>query len=388
MKLGDLTYVKEDLETTSDTSINIAAQEAVEGQVELEQDVNKIGEISDGIESGEQAIEQLTDIKEHAEAGETMSPVEQTLIQTSMESIMGSLGMSIPVSTTESLNSRRSANIVPSLEGVISDVVQNIIKAFKTAVETVIDFIKNLFRNSWLMLRYIKKVKEAVKEASGKRPSDATMSGRAASQFSVEGIADERSIMAIGATALTLIDNATTCALKIKDLNFSFGEEGTDQSETREMVFGKLNRTKKGYLGYMLNGRSFIPVPDAVRGLDYMTVQNGGQADVITIASQGDLLNYIDTAEEIINRLKKFDSTRSVIANAASRIIQNLTQEATMYGGIVSKNSREMSSNIGYIRGWRQVLNRFIGRYPLEAYKTAKALADYCKQCLTHYTSA
>lgn len=381
-----------DFHSDESSIVETAPAEAVDAESELESNVSEIDNISTGIIEAEGAIERISEIQgqvqENIDAGHSsLSPVEEVSIQASMESIMTSLGLPYSRATLESVAyGQRAAHCVATLESENRSMMERIANGFKILVDQIITFIQNLFRNSWALLKYADYVQKRVDKIRGVQPSKQEMTSSSAKALSVNGKADQSSISSLAKTAANLMGASTIAAEEVEKLNFEFsGDSGKDQHYAKIISHVTLDKAGNGLYGHLTGGRSFNIKESVDAGLEITAVNNGAIATVIPVASEKEMRSLLDNARSIIKSIKDFDSKRSVLKNAASRISQYVAQDLTNSAGLVSKSARNRSRSLGYIRFKRGLLNKVIGRYPLEAFKIAKAFIDYARHSLAHY---
>lgn len=381
-----------DFHSDESSIVETAPAEAVDAESELESNVSEIDNISTGITEAEGAVERISEIQgqvqENIDAGHSsLSPVEEVSIQASMESIMTSLGLPYSRATLESVAyGQRAAHCVATLESENRSMMERIANGFKILVDQIITFIQNLFRNSWALLKYADYVQKRVDKIRGVQPSQQEMTSSSAKALSVDGKADRSSISLLVQTARDLMEAASAASHEVEKLNFKFDEgSGKDQHYAKMISYITLDRVGNGLHGHLTGGRSFDIKTPFCSELSITAVKNGETAKTIPVASEKEMKSLLSIARDIIKNIKEFDSKRSVLKNAASRISQYLVQDVTNTVGLVSKKSRDLSLNLGYIRFKRGLLNKVIGRYPLEAFKIAKAFIDYARHSLAYY---
>lgn len=372
----------------------LAAEEVNDGiseasMAEVEND-NIDTAIGDGI-SGVESIDEMKDtVQEIVDSGDgSVSPMVEETVSETLESIMTSLGITHTVSSMESVAlNNRGKGLIATLEDSKTGIINTLKKAFKAAMEALMNFIANLLRNNWALEKYLKFVRGKAMKVTG-TPSKQMMS-ESASALSFNGRADMGSIEEMYKTAGVELELSNDAIEVVNKLNFKFGE--VDEPDVNQFMakFGKLPAGYKGGLGALTGGRSYSKTSEVfiVSSPYGEMISNGDAAKEIAVASTKDMNAILGKAEDIIAGLKKFDSKRSAIKNITSRVLQYLAQDFSQTAGVVSDKAKEFSSELGKIRGIRGFMNKIIGKMPLEAFKTAKALIDYVRHSMKYYSGA
>ncbi len=403
---GSVEYQQEEpIETT------VSATDVTDGASELNASYEQIDDVDTGITSAENAvvaIGELTDaVSEKVENGGSLSEFDEAVIHTTHETIMRSLGMSNQLTTLESLTlGQKGPALVTTLENLATDIVSKVVQAFKKALEQLLIFVQDLLRNNYLLQRYWDKVNKQVQAVAGQTPSTDLMS-ESARALSTPIVADApgnttSSIDLMYATATGMMKASMVGLQEIDKLNFKFDKlESTSVNHLIELHRYGVPHTvgmvsKQGMLdlkntyGYLANGRSMVVEADflGMKNPVKEYVSNSLDAQKVLVGTPDVMKDVMQKASSIMKDIKAFDSKRSYIKNAISRIAQYLTQDTV--GGIpalLSKKARGYEQQLGQIRGMRRFVNGIIGRFPLECFKIAKAFIDYCKNSLKYYSA-
>lgn len=408
MKLGTINKTNESLNSdnddheyrgeftsaqSEDTAMDDSAVEAVNSITESDAEYKDIDDIDTGIGEAVDAVSQINDLAEvvNSQEGTSLSPLEEQAIQETMESIFRTIGIVYTTPTLESATGyKRRTELVATMESKFQTILNSLVTAIKQTAERVLAFLMNLLRNNFILLKYLKNTEAKVKAITQPRPSVSKMTD-SAKPMSANGVADYDCVELFRTTAERMLEMTDSAIDKIKDLNFKFGEQNRsiDSSISLERNLMPHKGMRNGY-GYLPGDRGFTDynVGDKIFGVSrvYKSVESGGklaqQADVLT---KDQMLSALRSAEGIINGIKRVDSKKSIIKNFISRVSQFVTELGAGYAGIVSKAAREAEDNLRAIRGVRNYLNSIIGRFPLEAFKIAKALIDYARHSAKNY---
>lgn len=406
--IGQETPEQMEIHESTNTAVD-QTLDVIDATADMESKMHDIDQIDTGIDSAEVAVDRLADlqntINEKMEHTGSLTEFEQRAADITHESIMASLGMPVVQLTNESIKyNQRASHLVATLEEKGQGLMKSIVESIKRALESVLVFIQDLLRNNYLLQRYWNKVESQVRAAKGKTPSQDTMaeSARALTAgdyLSRDPAAVQFSINEMYATAMGLMKASDVGIDAINKLNFKF-----DELESRDLSFildfsrhgipgvksGEAAKSDRAY-GYLTGGRSVVRVEADLFGVSKAFdgfVKNGEVAVKIAVATPEQMQDIMGKAEAIMRAIKSFDSRRSYIKNALSRITQYLAQDVLFYPSMVSKGARDTRNNLNMIRGMRKVINDVIGRFPLESFKIAKAFIDYCKNSLKYYGSA
>lgn len=403
--------VQDELKTTE------VSNQVTDATIGLEENISDIESTETVIEKAEEGADKLTEVivtvKESSEDTGTLSPLEQSTVAVTHETIMASLGYSTSVFSMESFNvSRDAGKTIATLEASANSIFDKVLQAIKNAFENLLIFVQKLLSNNFLLQRYWEKINKQVSAVSGKGPNDKTMteSARALASPFLEARPNDiqSTITGMHKTAMGMLDVSMLGLKRIDEINFKFkGEVNKDVSEfmnlgdygiprldytiVRDTKNSQGHNIRGNLYGYLVNGRS-MNVVASISGIssavkEYVRVAT--EAKEIPVASVDILKDTMAKAAEIMKGVKEFDSKRSYIKNAISRIMQSLAQSQLVgVPSLVSSKAREIESDLGYIRGLRSVINSIIGRFPLECFKIAKAFIDYCANSLKHYDTA
>lgn len=398
-------HIEPEVQETSNTAVD-ATIDVIDGSSELEKNINDIDSVDTGITSAENAVEQIVELQntvsEKLQSTGSLTDFEQKAVQITYESIMSSLGISSAVLTNESIGySDRAKNLVATLEEKGQGLMASVMNALKAALDSVLVFIQDLIRNNYLLQRYWNKINEQVRKVKGQTPTKETMS-ESAKALSAGGYlakdpkAIDFSIDEMYATAVGMMKASDAGIDMINKLNFKF-----DKLEDRSLnavldlakvgipavKSGEAGKTNRGF-GYMTNGRTVVRVKENIFGVSKAfegIVSNGEMAERIAVATPEQMHAIMGKAETIMKLIKAFDSKRSYIKNAISRITQYLSEDLSFYPSLVNKDVKDFRQNMANIRGMRSVVNAVVSRFPLESFKIAKAFIDYCRNSLKHY---
>lgn len=381
-----------DHEYRGDFHSPVTPLDAVNAEAELEAEYKDISDVDTGIDTAidsVSALDELHDaVKEDLPEDGSLSKLEEVSIQASLESILTSVGLTYTVPTTESLTSiERTKQLVASLEDNSKGIFDRLIAAFKRTVDSVVAFLQNLFRNTWVLSKYMEWVRTKLDKVTAQVAEKKEMTESAKAVFA-SGESSYDSVVKMNATAESLIKMSLEAVDEINDINFKFSD--ADNRVNRDTIPDrKLARNHNGY-GYLANGRTFLPSEESMFRISRLferTVAVGTPGKTAEILSRKDMDSTLKMAADIITGIRKIDSKRSVIRNLTSRIVQGVAQIATGYAGAVSKSARDKNYTLRVIGGKRRVLNSAVGRFPLEAFKIAKAFIDYVRHSLKYYPS-
>lgn len=381
-----------DHEYRGDFQSPVTPLDAVNAEAELEAEYKDISDVDTGIDTAIDAVSALDElhdtVKEDVPEDGSLSKLEEVSIQASLESILTSVGLTYVVPTTESLTSKeRTKHIVASLESNSKGLFDRIIAAFKRTVDSVVAFLQNLFRNTWVLSKYMEWVRTKLDKVTAQVPEKKEMTESAKAMFAA-GESSYDSVVKMNKTAEALIEMSLAAVDEINDLNFKFS--GADDRVSSDIVPNRKLAMNKGTYGYLANGRGFEPSSEHTFSMSRLfdrTIAVGTPGKTAEILSRKDMESTLKMAADIITGIRKIDSKRSVIRNLTSRIIQTVTEISTQYGGSVSKSARQKNYQMRVIGGKRRLLNSAVGRFPLEAFKIAKAFIDYVRHSLKYYPS-
>lgn len=403
--------VEQDISKTN-VSETITQPEMTDAVSDLETEVTEIEQTGSAIDAGEEGIDKLSElaatVKQNSEETGSLSAVEQKAVAITHESIMTSLGFPITVASLESRSNLRSSEaVIATLEGAIENLFKNVVKAIKQAFENLLLFIQKLLSNNFLLQRYWDKINKQIAAVAGQTPKKEIMT-ESARALSTPMLKDapgniDTTFDLMHKTAVGMIAVSMEGLKEIDKINFKFsGKLGNDVGHLVDLGRYGIPRTRNaknenGLLssdstyGYLTNGRS-MNVFVGMLGIQTPVkeyVSNSSGVEEIAVARPDVLKDVMGKAAEIMKGVKEFDSKRSYIKNAISRISQYMTQSLlTGIPSLVSSKARQMEDDIGYIRGFRQFVNGIIGRFPLECFKIAKAFIDYCANSLKYYDTS
>lgn len=380
--------------------------ESVDSLTEVTQDGEALQVTSDSIDGATDAVDNLCEmqdlVQQAADTGTgNLSEVAATSIETTLESIMYTLGTSYTVPSLESVAvGDRATNMVSTLESAKNSILDKAIKGLKVLLDQVLAFIQNLVRNSWVLNKLLEKAKAKASDLKGKVPAIEKME-TCASTFSIDGHSDKSTIARITQTAFDMMSLSSYAADEINKINFTSKREGEANAFEGKFVLKdgfEINTTIDTgdkddiVVGYLTKDRGFKTTRAGMfegHRKAFASVVSGGKlSDSIDVASIGEIDKCLKNAGELIKEIQKFDSKRSVIKNAVARISAIGDEVANTYGSLVSKASRERVGRIQYIRTYRSIMNDIIGRMPMEAYKIAHGLIQYAGASAGHYKPA
>lgn len=360
--------------------------EVIEETSQLEDEVEHIDKIDKASTDAEQAIESIDEVVEvidDEDAPATLTPTEEKVVEVSLESIYSKLGMDQSKATLESFGRKSNRkSVVATLEEKSEGIFKKLLNAIKAAGSYVLEFIQNLFRNSWILSKYCASVRNKVKKiGNSEEPSKKEMED-SAKAMSIDGDASGASLDPMFKTAMDLINLSEKLVEKVNTLNFKFKGDADEDFEKDDFLVkgGNIVSRGKGYAGFLTGDRAITEIAwetellRATYNTAPWTPKIAGKAVVLTPRQMN---QAVDMADKIIAALKKMESKQSKIKNLVSRIIQGVAEIGTVYGSAVSKEARNKMKAMARIRNFRSFLNKGLSKYPLEAFKIAKAFIDY-----------
>lgn len=306
-------------------------------------------------------------------------------IQATHESIARHLGfddVKFSVATFESIaGNNRSAQIVATLEGLISTLSKNIVLAMKRLAERISEFIQGLLRSNWLLNRYYESIAKKVNALSANaEPKQLTMDESKSIILLESGESGLTAAKILVASAQGLVQKAQECANLFDETNFKTSG-GSDEFNPFEYIPKRGERS-------LIKGREIRP-PFGSVALDYFAVLPfaGTVPNKIEVLSPRDMRELLSGTKHLIDNIKKFDKAQNKLKRFIASIALYTGQAIT--GGLpslVSNEVKKINNNLNVLATNRSYLNRVMTRYPLEAYKTAKAVLNYIQHSLKHYS--
>lgn len=392
-------------ETTSEIAADIPEEQtpaaAIDAEAELEGSYKEIDDIDTGMDDAVDAQGQIAElhesVEENGESGRSMSALEESSVNVAMESIHQSLGMQWVRPTMESVSHRgRRAEMLATMESAAGHIGTKIVEGFKRAMQALMDFMYNLLRNNWVLKKYIDAMRKRVQALKGDTPTKEIMP-ESATAMSVDGKIDDTTIQAMYKTSMAMLKATEAAIDHVNKLNFKFAEKESDTLGGEHNPSRYLTRHTASdggqVFGYLTNSRAFVETDAVTRVLGATSVFSHirryaeGAAEAPVLNKQ-QMLNMLDSADDIIKEIARAESKKSTIKNIISRVTQYIAGTGGVYVGLVSKAGRDYVNNYANITGIRKLLNSVISTMPLEAYKTAKAFTDYVRHSLKYYKSA
>lgn len=369
-------YGPEDV--TEDDAMN-SPVEASEVLGELQGQVDQIDQAEEALEEAENAVGVIDDVtgvlQEQEEQGKPVTDAQVDLIEATHESLMYRLGLNPAFPTMESVSfADRHTTIVASLESERKSLFAKIADAVKYAANQVVEFIAGVVRNSWVLGKYLDYVQKRVRALDKSAKAQAEDMKASAKQMSVDGKADFDSVKQLTHGATELLSRATAAVNDLAATNFKFGD-----------VNPNVEVAKFVPAGAAITGGSRVTPISVLTGTKIYKIEPGAEAATAKVLNPGQMNEALVSAGKIITAIKAFDASNGRIKRFVSNLTQYVAQAAVTLGAVVSRDAKEKEREMAYLRGFRMLLSSVIGKFPLEAFRSAKAIIDYVRNSLRQY---
>lgn len=356
--------------------------------VELDGESKSMDEVDNAIDDGMAAVDAIDNLKEALpESGAPATDTELSIVQTTHESIMMSLGLQ-QVYTAESLQSK---NLLATLEAQKEGIIGSIVAMLKKLGEMVVSFIAGLFRNVSLLERYMKSLEAKVKGVQGQEPKEKMMPPLNA--ISTARSSDVSSASTIGKTAIQMTKMADKAITEMQKFQTNFkrlissGDESTAKAGEDTIVIEKdlystqsLGVNEKG--NGFLSGRRAFGV-DQIGGAGVTIKVMGAAPKATTVLTPGEMTFLLKDVREIISGMKTVEKKQSTIKSIINSLITGLSSiraEFASHKNPSSERSARVWSN--YLRKQVSFLLKSLMN---ESFRSAKALLDYIRASLKQY---
>lgn len=366
--------------------------DVVEDETNLTSDFNDIDNISTGINEAEKSIETIDELKETLDEDDVtgVSPLTMTAVQVTHEAIMQSLGLSMSKPTVESFSIRdQHRGLIATLESSKEGIFNRIITGIKILIKQITEFIQNLLRNSWVLEKYRQFVIKKTNAVKASSPDTQYMKESAAA-MSINGTAGASSIDPMYDTAIDFLKHTEALIGVVNRMNFNFKDDKDKLKDIfKDVPDVKAPARNVDMYGFLTRDRAVGITYGLIGGDDISHRKEFNHvprlAEEIPVADMRTIKDLLDKSGKIISELKRIDGKRSIIRNITSRFLQAVVEVAMVYPSVVSKKAFDLGFRMQCIRKLRAKLNETITRFPLEAFKTAKAFIDYARHSLNHY---
>lgn len=340
-----------------------------------------------------------------ANKGGVLSQLEAQSIQTSVESIMNTLGMSMPVMPVMEAykgtwSGREAARV--TMESVLDsakEIGKRLISTLKAILEYAINFLAGLVKNRALMEKNVERLIKKAK-ACDQAPEfkEDTIHGRFVHALAVKGESNQTTIDNILADSESLVIGygfAYEYVRAIRDGKQSPGlvNQLADTIVQSVPVIGKSSPVTENDVelrGRFAGGMSLALVQDD-RGentLRFVSNAKGPRSKDASMPAQqpSDVVAVLERALTLIRTLRKIEGTTNRISDAVKGIIRQVEGEYyNLRGNLGSAEYARKAAANKAAKDAQEILQRMIVRFPSMTFSAVKNTCDWASAQINNY---
>lgn len=355
------------------------------------------------IEKYYQAANQLDELQSAASEavsdGQPLSRAAAVSIQTSMESLMKTLGLPAPVLvTTEAFSSKWAQQDATriTLEGIrsaVSSVATKILNALKAAASFVIGFLAKITANRALMKRHIQGLRVKLDSQRDFVTDAATVKGRFAHGLQIGNRSTPMTaslILANGSSACFLFDDAVKLVRQIRD-----GRSPVNIIE--DFIQAASSNLGRPIDSMEIDGEQtdlFLALPNANsiafpgegdrKRMIYATNQNGEPAEKeMPAMSAVQIAALLDRAEGTLDDLVTVEKHSNTLTDAIRGIIRMVEKQ---FSQLTNGNDPDKRRANDIARDTQDVLNKMVARLPRSVFTGIQFSVEYAEACIRNLT--
>lgn len=386
MKLADVLTIEslaqsQVLPTGSDISNDEAVANVAEAAQQEEGLIEKLEQneqLGQGIDDAFTATDTITDVIEvvKSDEGGAVDQVTENLVNQTLESIANHLGLDVPEVTVESGSAgQRRAQLVESLEERKAGILDKIIAGMKALASNFVAFLQNLVRSNYMLKRLIDRAAKTVESLGDKKASEKVID---CPQISViyghMTLTGNEAVQKLHEGAEKMLKRCAEGVEEIKKLNFNFKEADSLVSNNMYMYSpGQWSAFSAG-APELANGRHFAK--GGTDGAWEIKTSEHLKEVKAPVAKVEEMKQHLKICYDLQKKLADFDKSRTPVQNALSRLIQGMYELGSGAAGLIPAAARQSASQ-HYYRKVRSLINSMLSRFPMEVFRSIKAILAY-----------
>lgn len=341
-----------------------------------------------------------------ANKGGVLSQLEAQSIQTSVESIMNTLGMSMPampvMEAYKGTWSGREATRI-TMESVLDsakEIGKRLISTLKAILEYAINFLAGLIKNRALMEKNVERLIAKAKAIdASKEKKKNVVSGRFVHALATNGKHTTAGIFGILDDSRDLITGYGFAYQQIRDLRDGKGKPANAQYIGRTIanslrvvgVAAPVDENDVELHGYFAGGLSMGIVRDDSGGETVRFISNAGKVartkdPEMEAVEPRDIIAALEEALVTIRTLRKVEGTTNRISDAVKGIIRQVEGEYyNLRGNLGSEEYARKAAANKAAKEAQELLQRMIVRFPSLTFSAVKNTCDWASAQINNY---
>lgn len=375
------------------------------------QDIEGIGKDINTADNAVRHLEQIQDAAEDIAATRGgLTPSSAQIIQSTLESIHRSLGISQPaIPTIESFSgtwSKKEATrmTLESLGDSAKGAWEKLIQHLKNLMESVYNFLIRVFQNRALLEKRILNLKiklrsmgtDVVKksdELKGSFVRGLVFDGRMNVDTAYAALSTSRTLVSAYDIGVDAIDRIRDGRLPADDSHVVMIKDYLENTLSHVRVSYKSGSETEDIYGALPNGMSIgFRKGSSQDAIFYHTntPMNGGEAPTTAVAMEHrDIYHLLDQSLDVVKRLRSIENRTAGIMDAVKGIMRKLSNEyIRLRAALGSADHDNVLQARSQARAVQLILSKIIGRFPSSIFVSIKNIADYCDAAIRNFKPA